>query len=359
MEKFTRLAPRVRVLLALPALATIPLFAACGDDDPAWPSTRPVESVLIQKVPQGAPSLIIQTYGDSLRLLGVPVDADGTFVDAPVSWASSRPGLADVVTHVGADGRTYGVLKFAASPSYANPTNVDTVTITATAGGQTGTMQVIVREDPRVEVVAMSNHSPFQAVGAQITITATPRDGFGNAIPAPSEWTWETSAPSVATVTPVPGTNTATVTFVGLGTANITASVVNLGEPAATGTVVGTRPVSAPPPLSPGTTNMPTLAEGGFHRFTINVPAGTTSLDVRITAAATGDPDMYLYAPGLIPAGGEGGARGATCSPYVFGFAGEICTIPNPTPGTWGVEFHAYPGDGDLTGMTVQITLAS
>jgi hypothetical protein len=355
MEKFTRLAPRVRVLLALPALATIPLLAACGDDDPAWPSTAPVESVMIQKVPQGAPSLIIETYGDSLRLLGVPVDAGGTFVDAPVSWASSRPGLADVATHVGADGRTYGVLKFAANPSYANPTNVDTVTITATAGGQSGTIRVIVREDPRVETVGVTAITPFLIVGDTRTVTATARDGFGNAIPAPNPWQWATSSASVATVTDL-GDGTATITVTGQGAASVTASVLNAGEPAATGTITGATSVVVPQLLTSGQAiAVATISDGGVRPYTINVPAGATSLVVQIFGATSGDADLYVFAPNTIPNHPTMGTN-FVCRPFLIG-SNETCTIANPTAGVWGIRINAFEGDGDMAGLTLVATV--
>ncbi len=353
MEKFSRSPARARVLLALPALLGAAVLVACGDDDPAWPSNAPIQELRIQKVPAGAPSLMIQAYGDSLRLLGVPVDGDGTWVDAPVTFSSSRPSLADVVVQTGADGRPYGVLKFAASPSYANPTNVDTVTVTATTGSHTSEIQIVVRQDPRVDEVAVTAVSPFAVAGMTRTLTATARDGFGNTIPAPNPWVWASSNTNVATVVDNED-GTATVTTVGEGEAVISAAVANAGEPPETGTVTGTSTVLVPVQLVSGQTiTMPTVADDGFGYWTVDVPPGTASLVVQMAtlAGATGDADLYVYSPGTVPT-----PTNFVCRPFLVG-SNETCTISAPAAGVWGVRVHAWPGDGDVTNTTLTATI--
>jgi len=353
MEKFSRSPARVRVLLALPVLLGSAFLVACGDDDPAWPSNAAVQELRIQKVPAGAPSLMIETYGDSLRLLGVPVDADGTWVDQPVTWTSSNPAVADVVVQTGADGRPYGVLKFAANPAYVNETHVDTVTVTATSGSHTSEIQVVTREDPRVDEVSVTSVTPFVTPGTTMTLTATSRDGFGNAIPAPNPWVWASGAPSVATVVDNED-GTATVTTVGEGTAVISAAVANAGEPPETGTVTGTTTVIVPPQVASGATfTMPTISDGSTSYWTVAVPPGASSLVVQIAAGgdATGDADLYVYSPGTVPT-----LTNFVCRPFLVG-SNETCTIEDPAAGTWGIGVRAWPGDGDVADTSLSVTV--
>jgi hypothetical protein len=350
MVKCSRSKARLRGLVALPVLMAVALVTACDSDGPAFPSTAPVSDVLIQKVPAGAPFLIIETYGDSLRLLGVPVDADNRWVDVPVTYTSSRPQLAEIVTHTGADGRPYGVLRFAASPSYANPTNVDTLTVTATAGGHSSTVNVIVREDPRVDLVGVTAVTPFLVPGMELTLTATARDGFGNAIPAPNPWEWATSSEGVATVEDNQD-GTATVTTVGEGSATITASVLNAGEPVETGVVSGSSTILVPSQLISGQQITVGVPDGGWGYWTVVVPPGTSSLVVQIGGSTSGDADLYVYSPGTVPT-----ATNFVCRPFLVG-SNETCTINNPAAGVWGVGINAWPGDGDVAGLQMTATV--
>lgn len=354
MQKFSRSPARVRVLIALPVLLGSALIvAACGDDDPAWPSNAAVQELRIQKVPAGAPSLMIEAYGDSLRLLGVPVDAEGVWVDQAVTWTSSNPSVADIVVQTGADGRPYGVLRFAASPSYVNPTHVDTVTVTATSGSHTSEIQVVVREDPRVDQVLVSSVTPFLVPGVSVTLTATARDGFGNTIEAPNPWEWESGSTNVATLVDNED-GTATVTTVAQGTSTISAAVANAGEPPETGTVTGTTNVTVPPQLTSGTTiAVPNISADASGLWTIQVPPGATSLVVQVATGtgATGDSDMYVYSPGTIPT-----ATNFVCRPFLVG-SNETCTIASPAAGTWGVRLHAWPDDGTLSNVNLTATV--
>lgn len=354
MKKFIRSAPRAHLPLALVALMATAVLAACGDDDPTFPSTAPVESLAIQKVPAGAPNLMILVYGDSLRLLGVPTDAEGMFVDQQVTWQSSQPSLADVTIQQGADGRDYAVLKFVANPVFQNPTNVDTVTVTATAGGETAEIDVIVRELPRVETVLMTPVSPFLAVGTQVEVVATPVDGFGNVIEAPSDWAWATTSAGVASVVDN-GDGTATVTIEGEGEATVSASVVNAGESPDVGTITGTTDVTVVPELVPGATlAVPTISADGTASYIIDVPAGLSSLVVQIGDASSGDADLYVFTPGSIP-NNETTATNFACRPFLVG-SNETCTIEDPVAGAWGIRVHAWPDNGDVAGLDLTTT---
>src|SRR5690554_247790 len=68
--------------------------------------------------------------------------------------------------------------------------------------------------------------------------------------------------------------------------------------------------------------------------WTINVPAGTTSLSV-VMAGGTGDADLYVN-PGAPPT-----TDTWVCRPFLFG-NNETCTIPNPQQGTWHVMIRGF-----------------
>jgi hypothetical protein len=352
MPMFNRSVARARLLVALPVILSTAFLAACGDDDPTFPSTAAVEDVLIQTIPQSAPFLMIEDYDDEIVLLGVPVDGQRRWVDVPVTWTSSRPSLVTFRETIGADGRPRAVLYFVGS-DYTHATHVDTITITATAAGRTGTARVVVRENPRVEVVGVTAISPFLPVGAVVELTATPRDGAGNVIPAPSAWTWASTSASVATLVDNQD-GTATVTIVGQGTGAITAAVVNAGEDPETGTIRGTSAISVPAALQSGDAiTVGNIGAGAVADWTFTLPAGQTSFRVAITGAATGDADIYVYPPGFAPAGATG--AGWICRPWLIGSV-ENCVITGATPGsTYGIRVHAYPDDGPVTDLGLTI----
>ena len=75
-----------------------------------------------------------------------------------------------------------------------------------------------------------------------------------------------------------------------------------------------------------------------YKQYAIYVPAGTTSLVVRL-ASGTGDPDLYLFPPGNNALNGTwatGGCRSWNAGP------GETCTIANPPAGVWRVIVDSY-----------------
>ena len=89
-------------------------------------------------------------------------------------------------------------------------------------------------------------------------------------------------------------------------------------------------------------------AAGSWQRFTVDVPAGMSSLRVTLTGA-TGDADLYLRF-------GDAPSEAAfDCRPYLDG-VDEICTIANPTPGTWHLGVNAFTA---YTGGTLEATWTS
>ncbi|MCB9683737.1 MAG: M4 family metallopeptidase [Alphaproteobacteria bacterium] len=75
-------------------------------------------------------------------------------------------------------------------------------------------------------------------------------------------------------------------------------------------------------------------AKNGEQRWTVDVPAGTSSLTVRITGG-TGDADLYLK-KGSAPT-----TSSYDCRPYKNGNE-ETCTVTNPASGTYHIMLRAY-----------------
>ncbi|MCL5255341.1 MAG: S8 family serine peptidase [Gammaproteobacteria bacterium] len=71
-----------------------------------------------------------------------------------------------------------------------------------------------------------------------------------------------------------------------------------------------------------------------WNRFTLQVPAGMTTLEVRISGG-TGDADLYVRF------GAQPQLNNWDCRPYQWG-NNEVCTITNPSAGTWYLGVHAY-----------------
>lgn len=71
-----------------------------------------------------------------------------------------------------------------------------------------------------------------------------------------------------------------------------------------------------------------------YTRRHVEVPAGTSSLTVRITGG-NGDADLF------VAFGQEANSNNATCSPLLDGNE-EVCVINNPQAGTWHVGVQAY-----------------
>jgi len=74
---------------------------------------------------------------------------------------------------------------------------------------------------------------------------------------------------------------------------------------------------------------------GTWNRSYINVPDGISKLEV-IVSGGTGDPDLYLNF-GTEPTG-----TNWQCRPYKDAGYAEICTINNPSEGTWHIGIYSY-----------------
>lgn len=152
--------------------------------------------------------------------------------------------------------------------------------------------------------------------------------------------TWESSAPTVATVSA-----TGLVTPLNDGFAAITATQTGGRKKSASLTVnalFGTPLVSGTP-----VTGINGAVGAMNLLYRIYVPAGTSNLRVQL-AGGTGDLDIYVVKGPNIPS-----YTNWLCRPYAGG-NNELCNIPNPASGTWYIWIDVYEA---ATGATLTATV--
>jgi len=200
-------------------------------------TAAPVASVTV------TPPTAAVIVGQTATLTAQTLDASGNpLTGRAVSWASSSTAIATV--------SQTGVVT-GAGPG--------TATITATSEGKSGTATVTVNAPPPAPVVSVTV-DPTTAnltTGGTQQITATPRDGQGNALTGRAV-TWASANTGIATVTQAglitavaPGTTTVTATSEGkVGTVAVTVTApavgsVSITPSTATVSVAATAPLSA------------------------------------------------------------------------------------------------------------------
>ncbi|MGD8362292.1 MAG: putative Ig domain-containing protein, partial [Gemmatimonadota bacterium] len=133
---------RVRVLIPLVLLPLI----ACGDDKGAGPEKNEVASVTVTP-----PSSTIEV-GELVQLSAEAKNAEGTVLTATITWASGTQAVASVTQSGMVTGLAAG-----------------TATITASAGGQSGSATVVVQDlDPPA---APSNVSATAVSNSEVEVT--------------------------------------------------------------------------------------------------------------------------------------------------------------------------------------------
>lgn len=93
-------------------------------------------------------------------------------------------------------------------------------------------------------------------------------------------------------------------------------------------------------PVSGQLTNL-SGTSGNWDRYTWDVPAGVSTLTVQISGGS-GDADLYMRL------GAQPTTSSWDCRPYRSGNA-EICTIDNPSSGTWHIGIRAYSSYSGVT----------
>lgn len=208
---------------AIAAMVTLVAVAACED------STGPVGGSTIDRVevivlPFGTATTNLPR-GITVQLLAAPANAANNFVDVPVTWSSSDESKATVdnagkVTTVGGGD----------------------VTISASAGGKTGTFDLNIQHPVEEVIVAAPPSSIRQEGTVALGVSLLDTEGataFGRAV------TWTSSNTAIATVN-----SSGVVSGVSDGTATITAT--SEGVSGSTQVTVSGAPLVASVTVSPG-----------------------------------------------------------------------------------------------------------
>lgn len=93
-------------------------------------------------------------------------------------------------------------------------------------------------------------------------------------------------------------------------------------------------PPTQPPAQANTFTQAVEGAVGSWQRFTVEIPAATTALNVTLTGV-TGDADLYVRF------GEQPTETAFDCRPFLDG-VDETCTINNPQAGTWHLGVNAF-----------------
>ncbi|HYC51299.1 MAG TPA: Ig-like domain-containing protein [Gemmatimonadaceae bacterium] len=195
MLSWPRTSPRRAAQVALLAFASL-AATACGDDSTA--PGGPISDVEVLVIPYDQPTTNL-LRGITLQLLAVPINGDSDFVDIPITWTSSDNARATVDAN--------GVVTTVGGGD---------VTISAAAGGKTGTFDLNIQYPVQTVAVSTPPGSIRQEGTTTLTATLTGSDGqpaVGRTV------TWSSSNNAIATVN-----SSGVVTGVADGTVTITAT---------------------------------------------------------------------------------------------------------------------------------------
>ena len=250
--------------------------------------------------------------GQSVQLVYSTTDATGgSILGRPLTFTSSAP----TVVTVSSTGLLTGVA-------------AGTATVSLTAEGKTGTVNVTVAPLAPVATIALTPIASTAATGTTVQLTTTMTAADGTLITGRAT-TFTSSAPTVASVNA-----SGLVTVLTSGTVTITATSEGKSATATINQLVsGTGLVIAGPLNS-------------TYNFFILVPANARVLNVILRGAAGQDPDLDVFAPG---------AATAICSSGVDG-PNENCNITtNVVPGLWRVLVTGYTAYANIT-LTATVT---
>ena len=198
---------------------------------------------------------------ESLQFTATSRDAQGNVLTGrEVNWSSSSPGVATVNPAGTVTGASTG-----------------TATITANVEGRTGQATVTVRPIP-VATVSVQPSRDSVAVGAELQLTATPRDANGNVLQGRSV-TWSASNNARASVN-------ASGVVRGISTGSVTITATSEGRSGSASITV------TPAPVAPSIT-------------TNSLPGGTVGVGYSATLQASGGRTPYTWslASGSLPNG--------------------------------------------------------
>lgn len=280
--------------------------------------------------------------GVTLKLIAVPISSAENFVDLPITWSSSDNTRATVDAN--------GLVTTVAGGD---------VTISATAGGKTGTYDINVQYPVGTVAVGPTGQSIRQEGSVTMTATLTGTDGkpaVGRKV------TWSSSNPDVAKV----NATTGVVSGVADGVANIIATSEGVSGQTAV-TVAGLPVIST---ITVATTGAAFAAVGGTKQLTATAKAqsGTTISGTTFAWTSSSPAVATVDASGLVTCVTAGnstvsatadngvgtnvsGSLGVTCAtPLVFDVSTPVGNIAESGIATFAVVVPA--GTTSLTVTT-------
>jgi len=333
MLSWPRTSPRRAAKVALLAFASL-AATACGDDSTA--PGGPIHSVEVLVLPYGTPTTNLRR-AITLQLLAVPINGDSNFVDIPITWASSDNARATVDAN--------GVVTTVAGGD---------VTITASAGGQTGEFDLNIQYP--VGTVALS--APPASIRQEGTTTLTPTlTGTDGVTAVGRTVTWSSNNTGVATVS-----SAGVVTGVADGTATITAT--SEGVSASRDITVSGVPLVATITATPAspfkgigqTQQMTATARSAAGNTVAGVTFTWASNNANASVSATGLVTCNAVGDATITATSDNGAGTsvsgntvATCATLMTSGAGV--TAPTVAPAT--AYYYAIQVPANSTSLTV------
>jgi len=212
MPKHSSRAPWGRRFTAMIAVSLLTL-GACSDSDGGGVGPSSIETVGIVTLPNNQ-TLTNLVPGDRRKILGVPTNSKGNFIDKPVTLASSNPAVFTI-----------------SNDTIIAQLGGGTAYLRATSGGKTDSVAIGVRF--RVASIALTPVAPTLRREATQQIAAVVRDAnplvTGGAIVTGRVVTWTSSNPAVATVSAT-GLVSATAAAVDGSTTTITATAPNTAD---------------------------------------------------------------------------------------------------------------------------------
>lgn len=269
---------RTRSLAAMVA-ASVLVLGACDEQGKWTEPTGPVVDVVIATLPLNEPMAEL-LIGTTRQLIAGPVNEEGHYVAGQtVTWSSSNDAVVEVSPTGVATARTSG-----------------NVTITASAGGATGEIEMKVRFPVGQVAVAPTGQTIRREGGLQLTATVTDQSGI---VRTNRTVAWTSSNPAVATVS-----SSGFVSGVTDGTVQISATSEGVAGQA-TVTVFGS-PVVATVTVTP--TNTGLHAIGQTRQFTAVARAGSGTVigDAVITWATSASAVATVSPTGLATVVGAG-----------------------------------------------------
>ncbi len=211
MPKHSSRAPWGRRSTAMIAVSLLTLGACSDSDGGVGPSSISTVGIVTLPNNQSITNLI---PGDKRKILGVPTNAKGNFIDRPVTLESSNPAVFTIV-----------------GDSVVAQLGGGTAYLRATAGGKTDSIAIGVRY-PVFTITLTPSASTIRREGTR-AISAVVRDAnpvpVGGAIVTGRTINWSSSNPAVATVSAT-GLVSATAAAADNDTTTITATAPNTAD---------------------------------------------------------------------------------------------------------------------------------